>query len=159
MTYVLNKYHLKEVYKTASLFLSYKASVPYASLRMAGATWCWGNCEEISHISHASKVMLKILQASHQQHTNCELHALIYEPNIPGFCANLLFTASDFTSITSHIHNWVFLLWFHVFILSGVISPLISSSILGTTDLGSSSFSVLSFCLFILCTGFSRQEY
>ena len=126
---------------------------------MAGATWCWGNCEEISHISHASKVMLKILQASHQQHTNCELHALIYEPNIPGFCANLLFTASDFTSITSHIHNWVFLLWFHVFILSGVISPLISSSILGTTDLGSSSFSVLSFCLFILCTGFSRQEY
>ena len=27
------------------------------------------------------------------------------------------------------------------------------------TDLGSSSFSVLSFCLFILFTGFSRQEY
>ena len=27
------------------------------------------------------------------------------------------------------------------------------------TDLGSSSFSVLSFCLFILLTGFSRQEY
>jgi len=36
-------------------------------------------------------------------------------------------------SITSHIHNWVlFLLWLHPFILSGVISPLISSSILGT---------------------------
>ena len=36
-------------------------------------------------------------------------------------------------SITSHIHNWVlFLLWFHPFILSEVISPLISSSILGT---------------------------
>ena len=27
------------------------------------------------------------------------------------------------------------------------------------TDLGSSSFSILSFCLFILFTGFSRQEY
>ena len=27
------------------------------------------------------------------------------------------------------------------------------------TDLGSSSFNVLSFCLFILLTGFSRQEY
>ena len=27
------------------------------------------------------------------------------------------------------------------------------------TNLGSSSFSVLSFCLFILVTGFSRQEY
>ena len=33
----------------------------------------------------------------------------------------------------SHIHNWVlFLLRLHPFILSGVISPLISSSILGT---------------------------
>ena len=36
-------------------------------------------------------------------------------------------------SITSHIHNWVlFLLWLHPFILSGVISLLISYSILGT---------------------------
>ena len=35
-------------------------------------------------------------------------------------------------SITSPIHNWVFfLLWLHPFILSVVISPLISSSILG----------------------------
>ena len=34
---------------------------------------------------------------------------------------------------TSHIHNWVlFLLWLHPFILSGVISPLISSRLLGT---------------------------
>ena len=45
----------------------------------------------------------------------------------------LLFTASNLASITSHIHSWVlFLLWLHPFILSGVISPLISSSILGT---------------------------
>ena len=59
--------------------------------------------------------------------------ALIHEPNIPGSYAILLFTASDPASITSHIHNWVlFLLWLHPFILSGVISPLISSSILGT---------------------------
>ena len=44
----------------------------------------------------------------------------------------LLFTASDLASITSHIHSWVlFLVWLHPFILSGVISPLISSSILG----------------------------
>ena len=36
------------------------------------------------------------------------------------------------TSITSHIHNWVLLLlWLCPFILSGVISPLTSSSILG----------------------------
>ena len=58
--------------------------------------------------------------------------ALIHGPNIPGSYAILFFTTLDFTSITSHIHNWVlFLLWFHLFILSGVISPLISSSILG----------------------------
>ena len=45
----------------------------------------------------------------------------------------LLFTASDLASITSHIHNWVlFLLWLLPFILSGVIFPLSSSSILGT---------------------------
>ena len=53
--------------------------------------------------------------------------------NIPGSYAIWLFTASDLAAITSHIHNWVlFLLWLHPFILSGVISPLISSSILGT---------------------------
>ena len=43
------------------------------------------------------------------------------------------FTASDLASVTSHIHNWMLiLLWLHLFILSGIISPLISSSILGT---------------------------
>ena len=53
--------------------------------------------------------------------------------NIPGSYAILLFTASDLASVTSHIHSWVlFLLWLHPFILSGVISPLISSSILGS---------------------------
>ena len=45
----------------------------------------------------------------------------------------LLFAASNLASSTSSIHNWLlFLLWLHPFILSGVISPLISSSILGT---------------------------
>ena len=39
----------------------------------------------------------------------------------------------DLSSITSHTQNWVlFLLWLYHFILSGVISPLFSSSILGT---------------------------
>jgi len=59
--------------------------------------------------------------------------ALIHGPNIPGSFAILLFTALDFASITSHIHNWMsFLLWLHPFILSGVSSLLISSSIFGT---------------------------
>ena len=40
--------------------------------------------------------------------------------------------ALNLASITSHIHSWVFfLLCLHPFILSGFISPLISSSILG----------------------------
>ena len=46
-------------------------------------------------------------------------------------------TASDFTSISSLIHNRVlFLLWFCLFILSGVIPPLSFSSILGTYQPG-----------------------
>ena len=70
------------------------------------------------------------------------------------------FSIGLYTSITSHIHNWLlFLLWLHLFILSGFISPLISSSILGTYQPGASSFSVLCFCLFILFVGFSRQKY
>ena len=86
--------------------------------------------------------------------------ALIHGPDIPGSCAVLFFRASDFTSITSHIHNWVvFSLWLHLFILSGVISPLFSSSILGTYRPGEFIFQCLSFCLFILFMGFSRQEY
>ena len=59
--------------------------------------------------------------------------ALIHGLNIPGSYAILLFIASNFASITSHMHNWLlFLLWFCLFILSGIISPLSSSSILGT---------------------------
>jgi hypothetical protein len=47
--------------------------------------------------------------------------------------AILLFTASDFTSITGHIHSWaLFLLWLHPFLLSEAIFLLISRSMLGT---------------------------
>ena len=54
-------------------------------------------------------------------------------PKIPGSYAIWFFTASDFTSIISHIQNCVlFLLWLCIFILSGVVSLLFSSSILGT---------------------------
>ena len=53
----------------------------------------------------------------------------------------------------------LFLLLLHLFILSGVISPLISSSIVGTYQPGKLSSHVLSFCPFTLFMGFSRQEY
>ena len=72
----------------------------------------------------------------------------------------MFFTALDFTSIISHSHNWgLFLLWLCLFTLSRVISPLISGSIRVPTNLGSSSFSVIYFCLFILFMRFSKQEY
>ena len=63
--------------------------------------------------------------------------ALIHGPIIPGSYAILFFTALDLGSITSHIHSWVlFSLCLHPFILSGVISPLYSSSMLGTYQPG-----------------------
>ena len=55
---------------------------------------------------------------------------LIHEPHIPGSYA-ILFIASDFTSTTRHIRNWV---WFPLWLssLSGGISPLFPSCILDT---------------------------
>ena len=88
--------------------------------------------------------------------------ALIHGPNISGSYAILFFTASDFTFTTRHIHNWaLFLLWLSFFIPFGAISPLFSSAYWTTTNLGCSSFSVISLCLFILFMRqlFSRQEY
>ena len=49
-----------------------------------------------------------------------------------------------------------FSLWLHLFILSVVISPV---RFWASIYMGSWSFSVISFCLFILFMGFSRQEY
>ena len=75
--------------------------------------------------------------------------------------AILLFTTSDSTSITSHIHNWaLFSPWLLLFILSGLELFLHSSPVAywAPTNLGSSYFNVLSFCIFILFLGFSRQE-
>ena len=72
----------------------------------------------------------------------------------------LLFTAWDFISNTSHMHNWVLFLFGSnsSFFLELFLcwSPVAYRA---PTDLESSSFSVLSFCLFILLMGFSRQEY
>ena len=86
--------------------------------------------------------------------------ALIHGPNIPGSYAVLLFTALDLASITSHIHNWVwFLLWFHLFILSAVISPLISHSIVGTYQPREFIFQCPIFLPFHTVHGILRQEY
>ena len=66
-------------------------------------------------------------------------------------------TASNLGSITSHIHNWVlFLLWLcllELFLHWSLVAYWVPA------DLGSSSFCILSFCLFILFMGLSWQEY
>ena len=57
------------------------------------------------------------------------------------------------------IHSWVlFLLWLHLFILSGIFLHWSPVAYWALTNLGS-SFNVRSFCLFIVFMGFSRQEY
>ena len=78
---------------------------------------------------------------------------LTRRPNIPGSNAILFFTALYFTFTTRYIHNWVsFLLWLSLFILPGAISPLFSSIILDSYQLGEgvSTSCVTPFCLFIL---------
>ena len=87
-------------------------------------------------------------------HFKCTLS---HGPNIPGSYAILLFTASNLASKTIPIHNWVlFLLWLHPFILCGVTSPLISSSILGTYRPGDLSVSYL--FAFSCCSWGSRGK-
>ena len=76
--------------------------------------------------------------------------ALIHGPNSPGSCAVLFFTASEFTSITSHIHHWVFFpLQFSLFILSGAISLLFPSSLLDSYQPGGLIFQCNFFFFFL----------
>ena len=61
---------------------------------------------------------------------------LINGPNIPGSYAILFFIASGFTFTIRCICYWVsFLFWFHLFIPSGVISPLCSIAYQTLNDL------------------------
>ena len=63
-----------------------------------------------------------------------------------------------FTFTTRHIHNWVsFPIWFCLFIPSRAISLLFSSSILDTTNLGGSTFNVISFA-FSYCSWGSQGK-
>ena len=58
------------------------------------------------------------------------------------------------TYITSYIHNWaLFLIWFHLFVFSRVISPLFSSSILGTYRPGEFIFQCHIFLPFLTIQG------
>ena len=55
---------------------------------------------------HFSSLILKMLIFTHHQLFDHFRFTLIHGPNIPGSFEILLFTALDFTFITSHIHNW-----------------------------------------------------
>ena len=86
-------------------------------------------------------------------------HFRIISPILPQMMVPLLFTASDLASITSHIHNCVlFLHWLRPFILYGVISPLISSSILGTYQPGEFVFQCHIFFAFSYCSWGSQGK-
>ena len=75
------------------------------------------------------------------QHCSLQHHTLLPLPVSPG-------------------KNWDFyLLWLFLFILSGVFLHSFPVAYWAPINLGSSSSSVLSFCLFTLFIGFSRQEY
>jgi len=77
------------------------------------------------------------------------------------FLYNIVLYSIGLTSITSHIHNWVYCFCFG-FVFSFFLELFLHWSPVAycaPTSLGSSSFSVISFCLFILFMGFSRQEY
>ena len=63
-------------------------------------------------------------------------------------------------SITSCIHNWVlFLLWLRSSFFLELFLHSSPATYWAPTNLGSSSFSVMYFSLFILFMGFSRQVY
>ena len=83
----------------------------------------------------------------------------IHGPHIPGSYSILVFTALDFTSITSHLNNWaLFLLCLCVIILSGFISPLFSSSFLGTYRPGEFIFQCPIFLPFHTVHGVLKQR-
>ena len=85
---------------------------------------------------------------------------LIHGLNILGPYAILFFTASDFTYTTSHIHNWV--LFSFGSTSSFFLELYFDLSLVARwapSNMRSSSFSVISFCLFNLFMGFLRQEH
>ena len=85
--------------------------------------------------------------------------ALIHGSNISSSYAILLFTASDLASVTSHIHSWVLLLlWLCLCILSGVISPLISSRLLGIYQPGEFLFQYPIFLPFHIVHGVLKAQ-
>ena len=69
-------------------------------------TVIWGNSPIPAHFSSLIPTM-SMVHSCHLLFDHSQF-ALIHGPNIPGSYATLFFTASDFTSITSHIHNWAF---------------------------------------------------
>ena len=85
---------------------------------------------------------------------------LIHGPDIPGSYAVLFFTASEFTFTTRHIHSRC---QFHFGSTASLFLELFLYSFpvayWTPTNLGGSSSRVISFCLFILFMGLSRQEY
>ena len=62
----------QQIWKTQQWPQDWKRSV-FISISQKGNAKEWSNYRTIALISHASKIMLKILQARLQQYVNCEL--------------------------------------------------------------------------------------
>ena len=62
----------QQIWKTQQWTQDWKRSV-FIPIPKKGNAEEWSNYHTIAVISHASKVMLKIVQASFQQYLNCEL--------------------------------------------------------------------------------------
>ena len=84
---------------------------------------------------------------------------LIHGPNIPKSCA-VLFTAPDVTFTTRCVHILAsFPLCPSLYILSGAIFHSSTVAYWTCSDLEGSSSGIISYWIFILFMGFSRQEY
>ena len=98
---------------------------------------------------HFSSLISKMSMFTHHLLFDHFQFILIHGPNIPGSYAILLFTALDFTSITSHIHNWALFCFGSV--SSFFLELFLHSSPVAywaPTDPGSSSFTCLIFLPF-----------
>ena len=140
------------VFETATKYCILDYSVDYESYSIS-SRWFLPTVVDIMVIWNVSVCSCHLL-FDHLQFT------LIQGPNIPGSYAILfsqhrtLLSPPD-TSTTGHCFHFgmasSFLL--ELFLCSSAVAYLVPTSLRG------SSFSVISFCLFILFMGFSRQEY
>ena len=104
--------HSLELSETMQSWPFLRACTRLLVLKCMQLCWAYSGAELLGHGACLARWVLKCwcsffcrLLLDHFQ------FALIHGPNVPDSYAILLFTTSDFTSITSHIHNWAWFLF------------------------------------------------